>query len=357
MKRLLALLLSLCLLLCGCRYPTRLEPKPVTAPTAPTEESQPEPSGLTVHCLDVGQADCILLECEGQYMLIDGGNRDDSRLLVAYLQAQGVEKLVAVVCTHAHEDHVGGLPAALAVFPTRAVYAPVQTCDSQVFEDFLRYTDQQGLGLTVPSPGDEWMLGEARVTVLGPVKSYDEPNNTSIVLLVEYGTTRFLFTGDMEAEAEGDMLDHWAGEMNWDVDVLKVGHHGSDTSSGYRFLYETQPEYGIISVGTDNPYGHPSGDVLKRYADAGVAVYRTDRLGHVVAHSDGETVTLTWEKESAEPEATQDAEGITFIANRKSGVFHSSQCGSLPKESNRIYFDSYQEALDAGYTPCGGCLG
>lgn len=343
-RRLIALFLLLSLLLSGCRYRLGMQQPP------------PAHRGLTVHYLDVGQADSILLGCDGEYMLIDGGNKEDSRLVVSYLRRQGVEELAAVVCTHPHEDHVGGLPAVLAVYPTQAVYAPTKTWELQVFDEFLYYTDQQRLEVTVPSPGDRWTLGSAEVTVLGPVKSYAEPNDTSIVLLVEYGQTRFLFTGDMEAEAEGDMLDYWEGSLKWDVDVLKVGHHGSDTSSSYRFLYETQPEYGIVSVGEDNTYGHPSGGIMKRYADAGTIMFRTDRLGAVVARSDGETVTLTWEDRRAEPENALPAGSIIFIGNRKSGVFHSSQCTSLPKESNRIYFDSYLDALDEGYTPCGGCL-
>lgn len=304
-KRCIAFLLLLVLLLSGCEYGILFEKTPGTTPTPPTDGVYLEivgDTGLTVHFIDVGQADCTLVECDGAYMLIDGGNKEDSQLVVAYLREQGVEELEAVVCTHAHEDHVGGLPAALAVFPTQAVYAPTKTYASQAFDDFLRYVDQQRLEIAVPSPGDTWTLGNAAVTVLGPVKSYAEPNNTSIILLVEYGETRFLFTGDMETAAETDMLDYWDGKMDWDVDVLKVGHHGSDTSSGYRFIYMTQPEYGVISVGRDNPYGHPSGSIMERYRDAGTAIFRTDRLGDVIARSDGETVTFVWEKQEAEPE-------------------------------------------------------
>lgn len=354
MKRFLTFLLLLSLLLsgCECKIPAQ------TAPSAQPESAPaPDQGSLTVHYIDVGQADAILLECDGEYMLIDGGDKADSQLMVAYLANQGVEELAAVVCTHPHEDHVGGLPAVLAVYPTRAVYAAVETWDLKVYDDFLRYAREQGLEVTVPELGFEWMLGSTRITVVGPVKSYAETNNSSLVLLAEYGGTRFLFTGDMESLAESDMLDHWEGKLDWDVDVLKIGHHGSDTSSGYRFVYETQPEYGIISVGSDNAYGHPDGKILKRFADAGTVLFRTDRLGAVVARSDGETVTLTWENGRAKPENAIPDDSIVFIANRKSGVFHSSECGSLPKESNRIYFDSYLEALEAGYTPCGGCLG
>ena len=263
-KKLLALLLVLGLFLCGCDM--------TAVPDAPVVEDptwSSDADTLTVHYIDVGQADSILLECDGEFMLIDGGNREDGQLVVSYLQQQGVEELEAVVCTHAHEDHVGGLPSVLAVFPTKAVYAPTNTYSSKVFDNFVYYTDQQGLEITIPSPGDELTLGQTRLTVMGPVKSYAETNDTSIVLLADYLNTRFLFTGDMETAAENDMLDYWGSKADWNVDVLKAGHHGSDTSSGYRFVYETDPEYAIISVGTDNTYGHPNESVLSRYADAG----------------------------------------------------------------------------------------
>lgn len=338
-----ALILLLSVLLGGCEYRIVVRPLPYD-------------DGLTVHYIDVGQADCILLECDGRYMLIDGGNQEDSRLVVSYLENQGVKELAAVVSTHPHEDHVGGLPAVLAVYPTQAVYAPTKTYASRLYDEFLYYADQQRLEVIIPAPGHNWTLGDARVTVLGPVKSYAETNDTSIVLLVEYGITRFLFTGDMEAQAEADMLSYWEGKLDWDVDVLKVGHHGSDTSSSYRFLYETQPEYGIVSVGRGNAYGHPHSNIMERYADAGTVIFRTDRLGNVVARSDGRTVSLTWENRKAEPENAQIAGSVTYIGNRSSGVFHSSECGSLPKESNRVWFDSFLDALDAGYTPCDSCL-
>ena len=180
MKKWLVLLLLLCMVLGGCRY--EIVPEPI---------QPPERDGLTVHYIDVGQADAMLLECHGRYMLIDGGNKEDSQLVVAYLQQQGVEELAAVVCTHPHEDHAGGLPAVLAVYPVHAVYAPTRTYASQVYDEFLYYADQQRLEVTIPEPGDQWALGEARVTVLGPVKSYAEVNDTSIILLVEYGKTRF----------------------------------------------------------------------------------------------------------------------------------------------------------------------
>lgn len=289
-------------------------------------------------------------------MLIDGGNRDDSQLVVSFLEQQGVKELAAVVCTHAHEDHVGGLPAVLAVYPTKAVYAPTKTYSSKIFDKFVYYTDQQGLEITIPAPGDWFSLGQAEVTVLGPVKSYAETNDTSIVLRVTYGETSFLFTGDMETDAENDMLDYWEGKMDWKTDVLKVGHHCSNTSTSYRFLNEVNPTYGVISLGKDNSYGHPHKEPMSRLNQAGVTILRTDELGTIQAVSDGKEVTFTWQNQSAVPENVEPTAKV-FIGNKNSKNFHSPDCANLPSEKNAVEFSSYQEAVDAGYAPCGSCLG
>lgn len=347
MKRFSILFLILSLLLCGCAE----APQP-TAATVP-----PSGDGLMVHFVDVGQADCILIECGSEFAIIDGGNKDDGQLVVSYLEQQGVQELSAVICTHAHEDHVGGLPSVLSVYPTAAVYAPTRTYSSNIFDDFLYYTDQQRLEVTIPAPGDTLTVGDAVLTVLGPVQSYAETNDTSIVVRLDYGDTSFLFTGDMGVAAENDMLDYWAGNSDvFHVDVLKVGHHGSDTSTGYRFLYEVDPTYGVIPVGKDNSYGHPHAEPLSRLRDAGVTLLRTDELGHILAVSDGKEITFTWGNQTAQPEAVEPAEPQVFIGNKNSKKLHSEDCGSLPGENNRVYFDSYQQAIAEGYEPHGTCL-
>lgn len=345
MRRLLAIF-ALLALLSGCAV---LDPF-VTVPN--TGSSTASDTALTVHYIDVGQADCALLECNGEFMLIDGGNVEDSSLVVSYLQKAGVEELAAVVCSHAHEDHVGGLPGVLAVFPTKAVYAPTRTYSSKCFDDFVYYADQQRLTIQIPAPGDRFSLGEASITVLGPVKSYAETNDTSIVLLVQFGKNRFLFTGDMETAAENDMLDAGADVK---ADVLKVGHHGSNTSTGYRFLYQVDPDYAVISVGKGNTYDHPHEEPMSRLHDADVTVYRTDEMGTVIARSDGEAITFSWEKGSAQPiDPTVSVQ--TYIGNINSKTLHLPSCSSLPAEKNQILFDSYDDAIAAGYTPCSRCM-
>ena len=348
-KKLIALLLILAILvLCGCLAKVLLD--------APEETPAPQVTGgekLTVHFLDVGQADCALLECGGEYMLIDGGNIGDGQMVISYLQNMGVEELKAVVCTHAHEDHVGGLPSVLAVYPVKQVFAPTKTYASKVFDDFLYYTDQQRLEVTIPVPGDTMTLGQAQITVLGPLKSYAETNDTSIVMKVVFGETSFLFTGDMEVLAENDLLENGT---DLKADVLKVGHHGSDTSTGYRFLYEVDPTYAVISVGEGNKYGHPNDITLSRLNDAECTIFRTDHLGTVVAVSDGKEVSFTWENQKGDPSNAAQAD-ITYVGNKNSKKFHAPGCASLPSEKNKVEFDTYEEAVEAGYAPCGSCLG
>ena len=139
--------------------------------------------------------------------------------------------------------------------------------------------------------------------------------------------------------------------------MLKVGHHGSDTSTGYRFLYYTSPAHGVISVGEGNKYNHPNEAPLCKLKDAEVVVMRTDKLGHVFAVADGKEISFTWENQNAQPEDAEPAQAARYIGNRKSGTLHVDGCGSLPKENNQEIFNSYEEAMAAGYSPCSGCLG
>ena len=312
-----------------------------------------------MHFLDVGQALSVLVECEGQYMLYDGGNVDDGSMVVSYLQKQGVEELQYVFCSHAHEDHVGGLAAALAFFPANHVYSPVTETSTKCFQDFVKYTQQQGLQVEVPTVGTVWQLGSATVTMLGPVAQYSETNDTSIVLRVDYGATSFLLTGDMESDAERDLVNSGA---NLKADVLQVGHHGSSTSTSYLFLNAVLPEMGVISCGVNNKYGHPHEETLSILRDAGVDVYRTDLLGTVVIGSDGQNYTIRTDKNATDAERNPTAPAAsstaqqTYIGNVNSKKFHLLTCPNLPAEKNQILVSSYDEAIAAGYTHCSTCI-
>ena len=312
-----------------------------------------------MHFIDVGQALSVLVECDGQYMLYDGGNVDDGSLIVSYLQSQGVEQLEYVFCSHAHEDHVGGLAAALAYFPAYHVYSPVTEASTKCFKDFVKYTQQQGLQVEVPAVGTTWPLGGATVTMVGPVAQYSDTNDTSIVLRIEYGSTSFLLTGDMEKTAETDLVN---SGVNLRADVLQVGHHGSSTSTGYLFLNSVLPEMAVISCGVNNKYGHPHEEPLSILRDAGVDVYRTDLQGTITIGSDGQNYTVGTEHfaEDAQLNPTDPAASSTaqqaYIGNVNSKKFHLPSCSNLPAEKNQILFSSYDEAVEAGYTPCSSCI-
>ncbi len=333
----------------------------LTACVAPAPETValPTEGQMKVHFVDVGQADCILLQSGGEAMLVDGGNVDDSDLVVSYLLDQGVEELRYVVGTHAHEDHIGGLAAVLAVIPTEEVWCPVTEYDTKCFRDFAHYADQQDLSLICPDPGTVYTLGEATISVLGPVYEYEDTNNTSIVLKVQHGQNSFLLTGDAEADAELDILDE-----GFDVSatVLKVGHHGSDTSTCYPWLREVQPQYGVISCGKDNDYGHPHEEPLSRLRDAEVTLYRTDLQGHIVCLSDGNAVTFETAKQSIVTYPTEEdrpirqTESEYYIGNRNSQKLHLPTCPGLPAEKNQVIFETWDDAMAAGYEPCGTCM-
>lgn len=263
------------------------------AQPAVTTTPLPEGSTMQVHFMDVGQADAALVLCDGEAMLIDGGNKEDSSLLYSYLQAHEVTHLNYVVGTHAHEDHIGGLSGALHAASADVIMCPVTDYDSEAFRDFRKTVQNIGCSITVPKAGDCFPLGAAQVEILHCDPTNDNPNNTGIVLRITHGETSFLFTGDAEREVEEAIMD--AG-IDVQSTVLKVGHHGSGTSTGYRFLYEVQPAYGVISVGADNDYGHPHDSVTSRLRDADVTVYRTDRNGDIVCISDGNTVTFITEQ-------------------------------------------------------------
>lgn len=374
------------------------EPQHQDEPTTP--EHPPENSTFEIHFIDVGQADAALVLCDGEAMLVDGGNAEDSNLIYAYLKKLSLNHLKYIVCTHPHEDHVGGLAGALNYATVEHALCSVTSYDTQAFKNFVKYLNKQNVYIEIPDAGDKFTLGSAEVQVLGPVSESDEPNNMSIVLRIVYGETSFLFTGDAEREEEQDILN--AG-YSLESTVLKVGHHGSANSTTYPFLREIMPEYAVISVGSGNSYGHPTEEALSRLRDADVTVLRTDMQGDIICKSDGNKVSFTVERnadadtlapagpnstqqeppqetippeteppettppETTPPETTPPTKpeqttpapsGTQYVLNTNTHKFHYPSCSSVKQmsEKNKWYYTGTRdEVIAMGYEPCKRC--
>lgn len=354
--------------------------------TASVSQSAKSSSGeqkelLTVTFLDVGQGDAAVLQCGGQTMMIDGGKAKASSYIYSWLKKNQISYLDVMVATHTDADHIGGLPGALNYAKVGTAYCPVTSGTTKTFQSFVKYLKKQAKSITVPKAGDEFSLGGAQVRILGPLDPQAEGNNSSIVLKVTFGDTSFLFTGDAEREEEQELL-----ESGYDLEstVLKVGHHGSDTSTSYLFLRTVNPQYAVISVGADNTYGHPTEAVLSRLRDADVKTCRTDLQGTITAVSDGKKVTFQTERNadintlgnagpgqkdetgqknkavsSAGKAAASDSSAEkTYVLNTNTHKFHDPDCSSVSqmKEKNkRIVTESRDQIIADGYDPCGRC--
>ena len=321
MKKIIALLLLLTLLT-GCTTAAPPATQPVetteateatvlteaTEATETTEATEPaaevdlapgDPDTLTVHFIDVAHADGMLIECNGHFALVDAGMADTSDRVVNYLASRGVEKLDLVVGTHPHADHIGGMPDVLANYPVDNVWFSAIPYTNYTVTNFLNSVRWRGRQVVRPANGTVFDLGGATITVLGPIRdNHEDVNDISLVLMVQYGDVRFLLTGDMESIAEKELVESGA---DLKADVLKVGHHGSYSSTSYIFLREVMPTYAVISLAAGNEYGHPHDEPMSRLRDAEVIIYQTAKMYNISATTDGTDITFKWDNKYAEP--------------------------------------------------------
>jgi len=249
-------------------------------------------SNLTVHFIDVGQGDSILIECpNGNDILVDAGVPAEGPTVVDYLKDQGISTLYAIVETHPHEDHIGGLSNVINSFKVKNVYTTKAKSTTKTYTTLQNLIKEKNLPVTnitygVTIPADT----SVSMTFLSPIRaSYSDLNDWSGVLKVQYGDVSFLLMGDARTNVEGDLLSKCKDKLS--STVLKVGHHGSSTSTSSSFLDAVKPQYAVIEVGKDNPYGHPTSAALNRLSDANVKVFRTDIDGTVVFTTDGKTIS------------------------------------------------------------------
>lgn len=240
---------------------------------------------LQIQFIDVGQADSILINDNGTYMLIDAGNNEDGNKLTNYLKTLNINEFKFVVGTHAHEDHIGGMDNIIDNFKINTFYMPDVITTTKTFESVLDSLEKENVTFETPKEDSILTLDNAKINVLYVGNDEKNLNNSSIVLKLTYGNTSVLFTGDAETEVEKKLLN-----KDLKADVLKLGHHGSATSTSDEFLNLVNPTYSIISVGLNNSYKHPSSKTLEKLNKNNIQIYRTDENGTIIMTSDGNNI-------------------------------------------------------------------
>lgn len=235
----------------------------------------PEDTYLRVYYFDVGQADSILVVDNNTTMLIDAGNNDDGDLIVNNLKTLGITKIDYLIGTHPHEDHIGGLDNVINNFDIGTIYMPKAQANTKTYEDVLDSIANKNLSINTPKIGDNFTIGNSKCEIMSIGEDSDNLNTCSIVIRLEKDNISYLFTGD--AEAENETVRNWP-----QITILKVGHHGSTSSSSEKFLNEIKPLISIISVGNDNKYGHPHQETIEKLNKIGSKIYQTKDVGNIL---------------------------------------------------------------------------
>lgn len=334
--------------------------------TTQTAEESGKEAKFSMTLLDVGQGLSVLVQADGAYLLYDGGGRSTSSYVVSYLQQHEITQLQWIVASHYDEDHISGLVGVLKTAEVEQAMLPDYTTDTRIFQSLKDAIEEQKVPVVYPSQGEVYNLGHAEIEVVGPGSNfYEKENNNSLCLRISYGSFRCLLTGDAEQEAEQDMVQS-GQELSCDVYV--VGHHGSASSSGKALLDAASPQYAFLSVGAENPYGHPAAQTLNALRQRGIALYRTDKQGEVSVYSDGERCWFSTEPCEDWSSGTQtiqervitttSPQEAVFVLNTHTKKFHLPDCPSAAQieERNRAYTAvSREELLARGYTACKRC--
>lgn len=326
---------------------------------------------LKVSFIDVGQGDSELIQSpNGKTMLIDAGTNDTGINVINYLKQHKIKKIDVLVATHPHEDHIGGMDNVIEDFNVGKIYMPKVTTTTKSFKDVLNAIKKKGLKITIPAAGSSISFDNSvKTQVLAPNSSkYENLNNYSIVIKMTYGEKSFLFEGDAQAESEAEMIKKG---YNLRSDVLKVGHHGSESSTSPNFLKKVSPKYAVISCGKNNDYGHPHKITLQKLTAAKVQIFRTDLQGTIVITSDGNTIKVNKKasaiKINAPPaksssykrtnkNATQakvsNNQNITVYITKTGKCYHRAGCSGLKRSCIPI---TLKDAKARGYKACPNC--
>ena len=321
---------------------------------------------LVVHFIDVGQGDSTLLESNGEFVLIDAGERDCGNTVVDYIESRGCDELKYIIATHPDSDHVGGLKTVIETIDAENFITSETDKSTSTWLNVLHAVDEYDINYIDAEAGETYSFGEASFTVLAPLSdSYNNYNNYSVVVKAECDDISFLLTGDAEKESEDQML---ASGEDLSADVLKCGHHGSSSSTSDAFLSAVHPAFAIISCGENNDYGHPHRETVAKLTNRGIAYYRTDTLGTIVAATDGKGISIlshggtqveaeTISKEDLNNSASASEAAFPYVGNKSSKVYHRYTCSGVKtmNDKNKIYFDTKEQAVQKGYAPCSLC--
>lgn len=303
----------------------------------PVETLAADPGTMEVHFLDVGQGNSTLITCDGHSMLIDAGEDSKGTLIQNYLNKQKVESLDYLVLTHPDSDHIGGAPVIISKFEINKVFVSNYEKDNKTYQKLIQSLDNKRLKSVIPDVGAQYTLGKATITFLAPNDEYDNPNDSSVALLVQNGENRFLFTGDAQEAAEKDIL---AAGLDISADVYLAGHHGSNTSTCEEFFEAVNPSCAVISCEEGNSYGHPHAQTLNTFRTNRVKVYRTDEDGTIIATSDGKKITFnvpaseTWKAGEPTRSASSSA-GQTSSAGTSAPSKNSVSSVNTPASDSR----------------------
>ncbi len=304
---------------------------------------------MAVYFIDCGQGDAVFIASEGATMLVDAGKAQNAQSVLDFLDAKGIQKIDYVFSSHPDEDHIGGMPAVYENYQVNASVYSSYVAQTAIYQKYMNaIANEPKSSALAADEGDFWLLGDARVDVVSDGKGYSNANDASVVLKVSCGATSLLLTGDISKEVEEDLV---ASKKDMDIDILKVGHHGSASSSTAAFLQATSPNVAVISVGSGNSYGHPTQAALNRLSAVCANIYRTDRDGTVLLEvADGR---ITYNNSTLENSEISYCPARTVYVTASGTKYHASAACSNMK--NPIA-KSLSEAKAARYTACSKCV-